>query len=51
MRNLGLKEVQAKSDGDLKKDITAGVGKMKATAGVDAKAADDVIAYMRTLKK
>ena len=48
---LGSKEVQAKSDADLKKDILQGKGKMKPVAGVDAKAADDVVAYMRTLKK
>jgi len=51
LRNLGSKEVQAKSDADLKKDILQGKGKMKPVAGVDAKGADDVVAYMRTLKK
>jgi mono/diheme cytochrome c family protein len=47
---LGSKEVQAKSDADLKKTITAGQGKMKPVAGLNAKQADDVIAYVRTLK-
>src|SRR5215471_4627915 len=42
---LGSKEVQAKSDTDLKKAILEGTGKMKAVAGIDAKAADDVVAY------
>jgi mono/diheme cytochrome c family protein len=51
MHHLGSKEVQAKSDADLKKAILEGNGKMKAVAGVDAKAADDVVAYLRTLKK
>jgi len=51
LRPLGSKEVQARSDADLKKDILQGKGKMKPVAGVDAKAADDVVAYMRTLKK
>jgi mono/diheme cytochrome c family protein len=52
MRHLGSKEVQARSDADLKKIIMEGTGnKMKAVAGVDAKSADDVVAYLRTLKK
>jgi mono/diheme cytochrome c family protein len=51
MRHLGSKEVQAKSDADLKKDILEGKGKMKGVTGIDAKAADDLVAYMRTLKK
>jgi mono/diheme cytochrome c family protein len=49
MRALASAEVQAKSDADLKKDITAGVGKMKAQAVTDAQAAD-LVAYIRTLK-
>jgi len=51
MRPLGSKEVQAKSDDDLKKGILEGVGKMKPVAGIDAKTADDLVAFMRTLKK
>ena len=51
LHHLGSKEVQAKSDADLKKVIMEGSGKMKGVAGVDAKAADDVVAYLRTLKK
>ena len=51
MRPLGSKEVQSQSDADLKKVILEGRGKMKAAAGVDAKTADDVVAYLRTLKK
>jgi mono/diheme cytochrome c family protein len=50
MRALGSAEVQAKPDAELKKDITAGNGKMKAVAVTDAQAAD-VVAYIRTLKK
>src|SRR5438094_4458174 len=48
IRDLGSKEVQAKSDADFKKIILEGNGKMKAVAGIDAKAADDVVAYLRT---
>ena len=47
---LASKEVQAKSDADLKKVILAGKGKMKPVAGLTEKQADDVVAYVRTLK-
>ncbi len=50
MKPLGSAEVQAKSDADLKKDITAGVGKMKPQTVTDAQAAD-LVAYIRTLKQ
>ena len=50
IKHLGSKEVQAKSDADWKKEITEGVGKMKAVKLSDADVAN-VIAYMRTLKK
>jgi mono/diheme cytochrome c family protein len=50
LRHLGSKEVQALSDADLKKATVEGVGKMKGISGLDAKAADDVVAFMRTLK-
>lgn len=51
MRHLGSKETQAKTDADLKKVITDGQLKMKPVAGIDAKGADDLVAYLRTLKK
>src|SRR5262250_2606550 len=51
IRPLGSKEVQAKTDEELKKNFLEGTGKMKGVAGIDAKAADDVVAYVRTLKK
>ena len=50
MKALGSKEVQAKSDDDLKATITKGTGKMKAVAGLSAKQIDDVVAFVRTLK-
>jgi len=50
MKALGSKEVQAKSDADLKKEIVEGTGKMKAVKLTDDEAAD-VIAFVRTLKK
>ena len=47
---LTSKEVQAKPDAELKKVILSGKGKMKAVAGVTEKQADDVVAFVRTLK-
>jgi len=49
-RALGSKEVQAQSDADLKKVILSGKGKMKPVSGVTEKQADDVVAFVRTLK-
>lgn len=51
MKPLGSAAVQSQSDADLKKDITMGVGKMKPVSGLSAADADNVIAYLRTLKK
>jgi mono/diheme cytochrome c family protein len=48
-RHLGSKEVQAKSDADLKKTILEGGGKMKGVKDIDAKTAEDIVAYLRTL--
>jgi len=48
---LGSQEVQARSDADLKKVIMEGQGKMKPVAGVTAKQADDIVAFVRTLKQ
>ena len=49
MKPLGSKAVQAKSDAELKKDSTAGTGKMKPVKLTDAEASD-VVAFVRTLK-
>jgi len=51
IQDLKSPEVQAMSDNDLKKVITEGKGKMKPVPSVSGGAADDVIAYIRTLKK
>jgi mono/diheme cytochrome c family protein len=51
LRHLGSKEVQAKSDAELKKVLLEGTGKMKPVKDVDAKSADDVVAYIRSLAK
>jgi len=48
---LGSKEVQSKSDADLKKIITAGQGKMKPIAGLSDTDVADVVAFIRTLKQ
>ncbi len=51
MKALGSAEVQAKSDADLKAIVMAGTGKMKPVSGVSPADADNVVAYIRTLKK
>jgi mono/diheme cytochrome c family protein len=51
MKPLGSPEVQAKSDADLKAVISAGTGKMKPVSGLSAADTDNVVAYLRTLKK
>jgi mono/diheme cytochrome c family protein len=51
MKPLGSAEVQAKSDADLKTVITAGTGKMKPVASLAPADVDNVVAYLRTLKK
>jgi mono/diheme cytochrome c family protein len=51
MKPLNSKEAQARSDGEIKKIILEGTGKMTAVKDVDAKAADDAVAFVRTLAK
>jgi mono/diheme cytochrome c family protein len=51
IKNLGSAEVQAESDADIKTIITAGKGKMKPIKTVSGADADNVVAYVRTLKK
>jgi cytochrome c len=48
---LGSKDVQAMTDADLKKTIADGMGKMKPVTGVNAKMADDIVSFVRTLKQ
>jgi mono/diheme cytochrome c family protein len=48
---LGAKEVQAKSDADLKKIAIEGGGKMKPVKDVDDKMGDDIVAFLRTFAK
>ena len=50
MRPLGSAEVQSKSNAELEKDITGGVGKMRPQHVTPAQAAD-LVAFIRTLKK
>jgi mono/diheme cytochrome c family protein len=45
-----MKEVQAKTDAEIKKAVTEGSGKMKPVAGVAGDDLDNVVAYVRTLK-
>jgi mono/diheme cytochrome c family protein len=48
---LGGATVQAMSDTDLKKSVTAGTGTMKPVAGVAGADLDNVVAFVRSLKK
>jgi mono/diheme cytochrome c family protein len=50
LRALGSKEVQAKSDDELRRDIAEGIGKMKPVKGLSDKDLSDLVAFMRTLK-
>jgi len=49
--DLGSASVQKMSDEELKKVITEGKGKMLPVRTVTGKTADDVVAYVRTMKK
>jgi mono/diheme cytochrome c family protein len=51
MPPLGSKEIQSKSDADIKKIITTGQGKMKPIAGVTEEQASDIVSFVRTLKQ
>jgi mono/diheme cytochrome c family protein len=51
MRDLKSAEVQSRGDADLKKAITDGVGKMRPVNTISGTAQDDVVAYVRSLKK
>lgn len=51
MLHLGDPAVQKLSDDDLKGVVTNGKGKMKPIKTVTGKSVDDVVSYMRTLKK
>jgi mono/diheme cytochrome c family protein len=51
MKPLTSKEVLSKTDADLKKVMLEGSGKMKAVRDLDAKGAEDITAYLRSLAK
>jgi mono/diheme cytochrome c family protein len=51
IRDLKSADVQSQSDADIKKIITEGKGKMKPAASVTGAGVDDVVAYVRSLKK
>src|SRR3990172_8822271 len=48
---LASKEIQAKSDADLKKVVSQGEGKMKPVTGLSDKQVEDVVAFVRSLAK
>jgi len=51
MRSLASKEVQAQSDAEWRKMVIEGIGRMKPVKSLSGPGIDDVIAYMRGLKK
>ena len=51
MKDLKASEVQGVSDAEMKTIITDGRGKMKPIRGLTAADVDNVVAYIRTLKK
>jgi len=51
MKNLAAKEVQEKSDDQLRKEILEGTGKMKPVKGLNDKQVADVLAFVRSLAK
>jgi hypothetical protein len=51
IKDLGSAAVQGHSDADLKKVVTDGQGKMKPIKTVTGGDVDNVVAYVRTLKK
>lgn len=53
MMKVEMKDLKATtlSDADIKKTISSGTGKMKPIPSVTGAAADDVVAYVRSLKK
>lgn len=51
IKDLGSAEIQKISDEDLKETITKGKGKMKPVRSVAGKDIDNVMAYVRSLKK
>jgi mono/diheme cytochrome c family protein len=51
MKPVTSKEVLSKTDADLKKVMLEGSGKMKAVRDLDAKGAEDITDYLRSLAK
>jgi mono/diheme cytochrome c family protein len=51
MKDLKSAEIQAMSDDDIKSVITGGKGKMKPVSSVTGASVNDVVAYVRSLKK
>jgi cytochrome c553 len=50
LRALGSKEVQAKADAELTKEISDGTGKMKGIKSLSAGDVKSVVEFVRTLK-
>ncbi len=51
IKHLGSEEIQAKSDDDIKKSITEGVGKMKPVKDLSDDDVANIVAFVRTIKE
>lgn len=51
MFKVEMKQLGPQSEADIKKSVTAGVGKMKPVAGLTDAQVNDVTAYVKTLGK
>lgn len=51
IRDLGAKEVQSKTDEQLRKESVEGIGKMKAVPGMSEKEIQDLMAFLRSLAR
>jgi cytochrome c553 len=51
IKHLGSAEIQGKTDDELAKTITEGVGKMKPAKGLSADDVTNIIAFVRTIKE
>ncbi len=51
IKHLGSEEIQAKSDDDIKKSMTEGVGKMKPVKDLSDDDVANIIAFVRTIKE
>ena len=51
IKHLGSADVQGKSDDEIEKTVTEGVGKMKPPKGLSADDVTNILAFVRTIKE